>query len=196
LVSRAPRLRQRAFTLIEMLVLIIIMAVLSSVVVPAYSRLRDQSAFDAHIGDLVGFLAQMRSLAVEQGCDVELTFDAQSESFRARAETGDLSGDLPTVMAGTLEATPTALERTFTFPEDFAVADFQVFGPEVYLNAAASAQQATIRFHEDGTSDGMRFVVQRATGQSATITVWPSTGLAEVESGNVSSAEYARSWTR
>jgi Tfp pilus assembly protein FimT len=176
--------------LIEMLVLIIIMVVLSTVVVPAYSRLREQAAFDAYMGDLTGFLAQMRAIAVEQGCDVELTFDLQSDTFTARAETGDQSGDMPTAMTGTSEASPVLVERSFVLPDEFAVRDFQVFGPDLYATATVAGRETVVMFHEDGTSDGMRFTVDRDTGQTATITLWPTTGLAEVESGDVSGATW------
>lgn len=178
------------FTLIEMLVLIIIIVVLSMVVVPAYSRLRDQAAFDAYIGDLTGYLSQMRAIAVEQGCDVELTFDIQSHSFHARAETGDMSGDMPTAMADMAESAPASVERSFSLPDDFAIRDFEVFGPDAYLTTAVAGRETVVTFHEDGTSDGMRFTIDRDTGASATITLWPSTALAEVESADVSGASW------
>ncbi|NLH99793.1 MAG: hypothetical protein GX446_09935 [Chthonomonadales bacterium] len=189
--------RSAGFTLIEMLVLIIIMVVLSTAVVPVFSRLRDRSAFDAYMGDVVGFFAQMRALAVEQGGAVEVRYDAQSDSFSARAESGDLSGDMPTDAADSAETAPTVFERTFTLPEDFAISDVQVFGPDAYLTGAAAPSEVLIRFYEDGTSDGIRFTVERKTGQMAIVTVWPSTGLAEVESAAVSSsAGYSASWMR
>lgn len=197
--SKANRLGRdrRGFTLIEMLVLIIIMVVLSTAVVPVYSRLRDRSAFDAYMGDLAGFFAQMRAIAVEEGCDVRVTFDPQSDTFSAVAETGDITGDMPTSLADLGEGAPAVFERVFSLPDDFAISDLQVFGPEVYLNATTTGGEIAITFREDGTSDGLRFTVARATGASAAITVWPSTGLAEVESAEVSgTAGYSGTWPR
>ncbi len=187
----------RGFTLIEMLVLIIIMVVLSTAVVPVYSRLRDRSAFDAYMGDLTGFFSQMRAVAVEEGCDVRVTYDPQSDTFSAVAETGDISGDVPTSFAAAGEGAPTVFERVFSLPADFAISDLEVFGPEVYLNASGAAGASVIVFREDGTCDGLRFTVVRDTGASATVTLWPSTGLVEVESADVSGTSgYSGTWSR
>lgn len=187
----------KGFTLIEMLVLIIIIVVLSTAVVPVFSRLRDRSAFDAYMGDLVGFFAQMRAIAVEQGGAVEVRFDAQSDTFYATAESGDISGDMPTDTAESEAAAPAVFERSFALPQDFAIRDVQLFGPEAYVTGSGTGGEVVMRFNEDGTSDGLRFVVDRANGQSATITVWPSTALAEIESSDVSATEgYAGSWMR
>ena len=190
-------MHRSAFTLIEMLVLIIIMVVLSAAVVPVYSRLRDRSAFDAYMGDLTGFFTQMRAIAVEEGCNVTVTFDPQSESFRATAETGDMSGDMPTSFEDSGEGAPGMFERVFTLPGDFAITDLEVFGPEVYANASTAGGGTVIVFREDGTCDGLRFTVVRDTGAGATVTVWPSTGLVEIESANVSAvAGYSGTWQR
>jgi len=174
------RSHRDGFTLIEMLVLIIIMAVLSSVAVPAYSRFRAATAFDVRVGELVGFLSSARALAIETGSDVRVTFDAQSDTFQMEARSGEAVDDRPTAMTDVAENGPAPARMTFAFDGTFAVANFEVFGPELATDPKASESQTTVVFHDDGTSDGVRFDIFHVMGRAVTVTVWAGTALPEV----------------
>lgn len=168
------------FTLIEMLVLIIIMAVLSTVVVPAYSRLHDRAVFDSRIAHVTGFLMQARAQAIELGTEVEVRFDPQTESFTARADTVITGEDMPTALTNVTDAVAVSYDRDFSLPADYRIVDVQVFGPDL-VSSGLTGAETTIHFREDGTCDGIRFTVVRETGHGAVITLWPATASVDVE---------------
>ncbi len=163
-----------------MVVLIIIMAVMSSVIVPAFSRLRDRASFDTRIGQIIAFLSEARARAMELGTDVELRYDEQSASFTAYGQTVLSSADMPTELAETSETAVAAYQRTFVIPSDFRVGDVTAFGPELNTGVL-SGPQVVVRFHPDGTCDGLRFTIVRETGEAAVLTMWPTTGAIDVE---------------
>ncbi len=168
-------------TLIEMIVLIIVMALLSSVAVPAFSRLRDRAAFEAKVAQVMSFFTQTRAQAIELGMQVEVRFDPQSESFTARGDTTMTGQDLPTDIAATSETATVLYERSLALPSDYRIEDLQVFGPEAVAGTMASRTETVLYFHEDGTCDGLRFTLVRDTGHAAVITLWPTTGAVDVE---------------
>jgi len=171
----------KGFTLIEMVVLIIIMAVMSSVVVPAYSRLKDRAAFQTRIAAVVGFLSEARSRAIELGTPIQVRYDPQSDTFTAQGETTFEAADLPTDVSSTTEAAAVAYQRTLTLPEDCRILDLTAFGPEIVYSNVLSQQETVIYFREDGSCDGLRFTLLRETGDAVTITLWPATGTIDVE---------------
>src|SRR5437899_2022414 len=87
-----------AFTLIEMLVLIIIIAVLSSVVVPAYARFHEKAKFHQGVQQMVEFLASAREEALKAGSDAVVRFDPQTEALAFSVETQTPNTDVPTAM--------------------------------------------------------------------------------------------------
>lgn len=173
--------RRRGFTLIEMIVLIIIMAVLSATAVPAYSRLRDRAVFQVRVGQIVSLLTQARAQAIDLRTQVEMRFDPQTDTFTVRGESAFDAADLPTDLAETSETATVLYERSLTLPEEYRVVDYTVFGPEAIYGSLASGQESVSYFREDGTCDGVRFTLVRDTGDAAVITVWPATGAVDVE---------------
>lgn len=169
------------FTLIEMLVLIIIMAILSTVVVPAYSRLRDRADFETQLSKVQGFFAEARARAIELGADVEVRYDTQSETFVASAPATLSTNDVPTAIAEEPDTLPVAYQATLALPRDYRIMDVDIFGPEVGMHARDNRADSVLYFHEDGTSDGMRCTVSRDTGAAATVTIWPSTATVDIE---------------
>lgn len=120
--NRVTRNR-RGFTLLEMGVCLVIMAVAASVVVPAFSRLGDGKPEMS--GDkIVALLKQARNFAIERNYEVTLRIDP--ESGRYRVDTTGFSGmgvfADSTLDLGASETLETDLDRLqFTFKPSGAV---------------------------------------------------------------------------
>jgi len=175
------RRRPSGFTLIEMLVLIVIMTVLSTAIVPAFSRLRDRAAFETHVGRVTSFLMQARAQALELGTDVEVRFDPQTETFSARADTAVRAEDMPTALANAPDAATLVYDQTLALPEDYRILDVQVFGPDALAGSLTSGRETIVYFREDGTCDGLRFMVLRENRNAVVVTLWPATASVDVE---------------
>ena len=63
-----------AFTLIELTVIIALMAVLASVLTPAYSRSYQHSRFMGTVNDIADLLADARDRAIANDAEVRVTF--------------------------------------------------------------------------------------------------------------------------
>jgi prepilin-type N-terminal cleavage/methylation domain-containing protein len=178
---RHPR-PNKGFTLVEMVVIIIIMAVMSGVAVPAYSRFQERVEFDGRVGQITGFLSQARAQAIDLGMQIEVQFDPQTETFVASGTATVVGGDIPTDLSSTTETTAVEYYRELSIPTDYRIADMQVFGPEALTTSTSARGAVVIYFREDGTCDGLRFTLIRdATHDAATITLWPTTGAVDVE---------------
>jgi type II secretory pathway pseudopilin PulG len=164
-----------------MLVLIVIMAVLSTVVVPAFSRLRDRAVFETHVGRVTSFLTQARAQAIELGTEVEVRFDPQTETFSARADSAVAGEDLPTALANIPDAATTVYDQTLALPEDYRILEVEVFGPDALAGELASGRETVLYFREDGTCDGLRFTVLRENRYAVVVTLWPATASVDVE---------------
>lgn len=168
----------RAFTLIEIIVLIIIIAVLSSVAVPRYARFYARTKFQQSVQAVVGLLAWAREAAIQTGADNLLRFDAQTETFLVTVETPRLEDDLPTALVGASDAADLLEPRALTLGENVVVRDFAVYNLRP-PSAAATADRPSmpqLRFREDGSCDGARFLLLSQDGYRAEIEVAPLTG--------------------
>src|SRR5687767_13530923 len=88
---------RHGFTLIELVVVIIIMAVLSAVAVPSYTKLRDRSKFDGSVQDVITLYRWARDAAVESGLETTVRFDPSTATFVGIAEQPHILSDMPTV---------------------------------------------------------------------------------------------------
>lgn len=170
---------RRGFTLIEMIVLIVIMAVLSSLAVPTYNRFKARMEFEAAVQQVVGLFAYARNAAIQNDTDCTLYFDAQSGAFLVTVEQPPMLNDLPTALADAGEAAQTLPEpRTVLLGEAIQVGNFAVQSSDdptgtVDQTGAAS----TITFRPDGTSDAAQFTIASAEGFATRLQLIPTTGL-------------------
>ncbi len=117
------RIARRGFTLMEMAVCLVIMAVAASVVVPAISRLgngKPESAGD----QLISLLKQARNYAIERNYTVTVRIDPVSSRYRVDTTgTGGMGVLVDTTFSlGDAETLETALDRLqFTFKPTGAV---------------------------------------------------------------------------
>ncbi len=179
MIEQPPSLRpRRAFTLIEMVVVIIIIAVMASVAVPAYARLKERMQFSQSIQQAVEFFAWARQTAISTGADCTVHFDAQTETFTAMATPPPPQTDLPAAMQTSAEQTQEqsslTMQRGLSLGDKVAVQAFTVYGPD--LGASGSQQQNDMTFHEDGSSDGGKLLLVSSSGAAEEIDVASMTG--------------------
>jgi Tfp pilus assembly protein FimT len=176
--TRMPEYHSRAFTLIEMLVLIIILAVLSSILVPASARSFAKARYQHSVQDVVGMLTYARNAAIDSNAESVVRFDAQTDTFVVTVETSSPSADLPTAMQETQEAVQVPESRVGKLADDIMVADFRSFDQSGETSGAMGQRMAELRFHEDGSSAGGQFVLRSADGYASVVEVAPMTGRA------------------
>ncbi len=118
----------RAFTLVEIMIVVVIIGLLAAMAIPAFSRVREKSRFSALANDLRSFAAAFDTYALEHG-----GFPADTDI-----------GVLPTVMLNgnsTLDADTFAATTPIGGSYDW---DSNVFG----IVAAVSVADATITTEE------------------------------------------------
>jgi prepilin-type N-terminal cleavage/methylation domain-containing protein len=176
----------RGFTLIEMIVLIIIIAIVTSIAVPSYSHFLAHTRFNSSVQEVMSLMAFARDSSVQSGRDTIVRFDHSSETFEVAVDTPDPSPDLPTALQDqNAEVQQVIPPRTATLGEDVGVVDFQVFskgmaqGNSNSQNSQSSAN-STLRFHQDGSSDAANFTIAGQEGFRADIEISPLTGRARI----------------
>ena len=170
--------KRLAFTLIEMLVLIIILAMLSSVVVPASTRFYAKAKFQQSVQDIVGLLAYARSSAIESNTESVVRFDAQTDTFMVTRDSTTPAADVPSALQESQDAAPIPESRISRLGDDIMVADFKSYDPTGDSNSSMGQKMAELRFHEDGSSSGGQFVLRSMNGYAEIVEVAPMTGRA------------------
>jgi type II secretory pathway pseudopilin PulG len=174
--------RRSAFTLIELLTIILIIAVVSSVVVPAYARFWSKARFDAAVRNVRDIFAYAREQAVLNDTEAVVTFDGRSQTFAAIVNPPPPLTDLPAALQNTaVGAAPhtAPAPKGVQLGEEFQIADLSSGAQGAASGAGNRATE--IRFRGDGTSDGARVVLRSSAGYQATLIVWPATGRITVE---------------
>jgi Tfp pilus assembly protein FimT len=175
----------RAFTLIEMLVLIIIIAIISAIAVPAYARFLVQARFQNSVENTVSLLTWARDAAVQASSDSVVRFDSQTESFQVTVEAQSAPIDLPSAMQETQETTPASTSRGYKLGEDIAVTNFAVYDNGTDTSGGNTGASATeLRFHDDGSSNGGRLTMVSMDGYSTAIEIAPVTGRVSTADAN------------
>ncbi len=166
-----------AFTLIEMLVVIVIMAVFASVAVPQYSRMLARANFDTAVQSILATLQTARDAAIRYGTDSVVTFDAQSQTLTVSVPSPALATDVPIVMQDEAASEPLPEPRVLNLGENITITNFESFDTSA---PTSSNTPAAIQYHDDGSSTGGRLVIVSAEGYAAAVEVAPATGTARV----------------
>lgn len=172
---------RRAFTLIEILVIIIIIAVMASVAVPAYNRLFVRQRFWSTVDDIQSFFAQARSMAMDLDTTVTVTFDASSQSFVAvTSQPGAATADSPVALQSAdtraQENATAAGDRTvLQLSPEFLVPTFHS-GGEAQAPGLPPHNPMEVAFQGDGTADGLDMEVVSQSGYRAGLILLPATG--------------------
>lgn len=177
------RISRRGFTLIEMIVLIMIMAVVSSIAVPTYARFHAKAKFDHTVQELVGSFAWARDTAIQTGSDATVRYDPQTGVFAITVDQPSVTMDAPAALQSAQDVIQTAdFNHVTVLGEDVIVTDIAVGGQSQNNQGGGQTrtQAGEFSFHEDGSCDGARMVVRSQDGYSSLIEVLPLTGSAVV----------------
>jgi prepilin-type N-terminal cleavage/methylation domain-containing protein len=85
LMSRLSRAHRRAFTLLEITIVLTIAGILTAIAVPHFASLRDSSAVRAAATDLGAAFSSARQMAITRRTPVAVVFDTAAGIVRLRA---------------------------------------------------------------------------------------------------------------
>jgi Tfp pilus assembly protein FimT len=173
----AARRSARAFTLIEMIVLIIIIAVLASVSAPRYAGFLDRARFDDTVGTVTALLGEARAASLRTGGETTVVFDAQTGSLRARTQNPSTTVDLP----AELEENPSrdtgaGAVRPVVLPENVTLGDYQSMTPSARQDSQNAGVLRIVTFLGDGGSTGARLLLVSQEGHRRILEISSVTG--------------------
>ncbi len=185
--ERTRRPTHRGFTLIELIVIIMIITIMSSIVVPAYARFWAKARFDATVRNVTDVFRQARELAIAHDVTTTVTFNPGSATLTLTTPPSASVSDQPSALAEADDSNandPVPPPREETLGEEFRLDDFVAGGGnnnngngDAHGGARSGAGGLTeLRFRSDGTTDGARLTLSSASGYRAQMTVWPATG--------------------
>jgi prepilin-type N-terminal cleavage/methylation domain-containing protein len=183
---------KRAFTLIELLIVIIIIAVMAAVVIPSYVRYLSHVRFQGKVREVQDIFGYAREQAVTLDTTVTLHFDQQSESFSAEVTPPPKSSDEPSSFTsndntGGAMAQTTPDRRVVQLDSSQSVRQFSISGTLPGTSSSnttptPASSPSDLHFLSDGTVEGMTMTLSSATGASADFTLWPSTARLTMDS--------------
>ena len=172
-------LHRPAFTLIEMVVVILIIAALSSLVAPAYSRFWGRTKYDSTLKEVEDIFAYSREQAILHDTTTTLRYEAQSQTFRATITpsapitdqpSAYQEGDNPTQSNA---AMPT--EQTARIAINYEITDFHRRSGKD--KPESRSNETEVHFYGDGTTEGATFTLTDRNEEHAVhLTLWPGTG--------------------
>lgn len=166
-----PLVSRRAFTLVEIIVVIVIIAVLSGMVALSLEGRSASAQLRATAGDLLRFAQYGRDYAVTRATSCRLVIDPQAQRFHLERET-EQDGQPAGYQVVTADAMrPRTLPRgvTFGFIRIEGAPDAPAAGSVITFTALGDAEAAAIEI-----TDGKH---------SFTLRIAPGTGRAEVVDG-------------
>lgn len=171
--------------------MIIIILLITSVAVPAYSHLHASSQFHEGVAAFASHLNLARDLAVRDGVDVRIRYEAQSGNIHITTDVPEPTDDVPQELADQEADTDSHIpERVFDLPSGMGVALFQVpetdNTPNPLSNDSNSNQDQVLVFHEDGSSTGAHIQLVSDDGHTQLIEIVPLTGQVLMEDQDAS----------
>ncbi len=170
--------RSRAFTLIELMVVILIIAVVAAVMVPAYAGFYSKTRFDAEIRRQQDYFAEARERAIKDDTTVTVHFEHGAAAFSIAIDPLPQQSDLPTAMltaAGTdLSLSPDV--SPYHIGNDFRVENFVTSSAGSGSGGPLANSQSDVQFRGDGTSDSAEYDIKSGDGYFAHLTLSPMTG--------------------
>lgn len=174
--SLAPCHLSRAFTLIEIMIVVGIMAILMTIAIPAFVTAQNKTPMRNALQGVMEACATARAQAILRGSLVELRIRPQDYTFEV-APTGQREGS---ASAGDARPQPKAGDGhgvfTLKLPEEVGI-------EEIAVNFALlkDAEAVAVRFHANGTSDEFTVVLRSLHNELRKITLDPITGKADYD---------------
>ena len=138
---------RRAFTLIELILMLALLVVITSITVPAMARFMRGRALDTEARRLVALMHAAQSRAVSEGMPMMLWLDEKSGAYGLAAETSGQSGGQVIGQASGQNADAKAENLTLDSTLAIAVLHTGAGAATMFNNLPA------IRFQADGTVD-------------------------------------------
>jgi prepilin-type N-terminal cleavage/methylation domain-containing protein len=172
-----PGSPRRAFTLIELMIVIAIMAIVMTMSAPAIYHIWHKESLRKSVADIVEACSHARSLAIMRGSMAELVFHAQDGSFEVAGAAPSHPDADPTAPMQVSAPGPNS-GLSGKFPESVGIAVLKINGVN-----CMDAEHASVRFYPNGTCDELRLILlQPQDGEMRGIYLEITTSLASVES--------------
>ena len=194
--------RTAGFTLIEMVVVVIIIAVMAGVLVPSYGRFYARAKFDATTRDVQDVFAYAREQAIAKDAPATLTFDPGSETFAVNVTAPPPPNDQPVAFPDVKTDSASKPETHITqLSSSMAVNGFSATaagqtgqsGGGGGMMGSAGRGSTVVHFRPDGTSDGAQLTLLGAeNGYMAHMTLNPGNARLTLDDDTMSGGRQNR----
>jgi Tfp pilus assembly protein FimT len=166
----------RAFTLIEVLTIVFIMAILSGAVVPMWSKMRQHVIFMDQTEKLQNFLYNAKRTAVSTSQPVTITWDPTNNELQMSGQQYPPDPDQPVQTSQTIT-------ENFDLQKGFSIANFQVDTSSDANQYYSSDSNNQTTFYPDGSAMNTQFYFQSPEGYVAVFVIHAGTGDVDVTEG-------------
>lgn len=179
---------RRAFTLIELIVVIVMIAIMASVIVPAYGRFYAKSKFEQAAQQVQDIFSYAREQAITRDTTVTVRYDSSRHAFTAQIAPPlqtQTQADLPVALSGKVNADGTAMqsgetERSARLNDETTVTSFSVGSNPTNTQTTGSSAPGSgnqLHFQSDGTVENATLELAGADGANvAKYQLWPASG--------------------
>ncbi len=175
--------RHGAFTLIEIMIVVAIMAVVLGMGIPAMFRAMDRGNMRAAVKDVMEACQQARAAAILTGTPYELLINPGSKDFKVvpaatvSQVTANIVGPPPDVLQPEKTAAPPpAASFSTQISQSISIEMLDVNFLEY-----KDAEEARVKFRPNGTSDEFTLVLRSDANEWRKISLEVTTGLADME---------------
>jgi len=169
-------MRNRGFSLIEMVVVLVLISLSIALVTPSLSRFSKKVELKATAQKVSGILRYFRSESIQKGRVYQILFDSGTGEIRIRALEGEemeREGKQEEGKKGTEEAA--AQERRYPLPGGIQMKEFKIPSPEF------PSDLPTIEFYPTGGSNGGAILLEMQDQKGYWIKVHFLTGIVGIE---------------
>ena len=172
---------RRAFTLIELMVVILLIAVMAGIVIPAYSRFYARSNFENTARQVQDIFSFAREQAIVRDTTVTVTYEAQNHAFVAQVAPPHPQTDMPVALASTVNPDGTTgqggeMQKSYRLDTDVNIGSFSVSSAAGAPGMASGGTGSQLHFLSDGTVEGATVAITSTEGYAAQFQLWPATG--------------------
>lgn len=166
--------RAAAFTLLEIMIVLGIIAIMFGVAVPAFVQMRQKKPLVTSVEDLLEGLKQARATAILTGKPVDFIITMEGRSLSLQ----EIAAPKPEGEEETNTRMANAAPKGFSGK----ISDeLQIDTLGVNFHDIRGEEEARVRFHPNGTSDEFAIVLHSADNEYRMIKLEIITGLASVE---------------
>ena len=177
-VMGCSRRLSRAFTLIELMLVVAVMGILLAIGIPSLVHVRNHESFTGIVADVVDVCSRARAVAVLHGSITEVAIFPQDGRFQMR-EIGGGEAYGRELQPG--EAPPRKTDTGGLSDNAQLSSHASIEMLDVNFIECKDALEADVHFYPNGTSDCFTLILREAQGEWRTISLEEVTGLAVVK---------------